>query len=160
MICTIFGSGPQISPAMNVEIITNNFKLDIYGFAGIAQTKDYNGTGLKLMNKMWATIKLNNLKTNGLNIWVYEQNETVFAGVELTGIVQPDTGLEQKSLSLAKYACFKHIGPYILIPQAGENMRAELARNGFTICFPYIEIYGHWVNDNTKLETELIMALV
>jgi hypothetical protein len=38
-------------------------------------------------------------------------------------------------------------------------MRDELKRNGFSPGFPYIEIYGHWTEDETKLETELLMSL-
>ena len=38
-------------------------------------------------------------------------------------------------------------------------MKNELKSKGFEIEFPYIEIYGHWNSDETKLEAELIMAL-
>jgi len=144
---------------MKVEIIHKNLKLDIYGFSGIAVNKDYAGTAFKLMDKMWQTVKSNNLKNKGLNIWVYEQNENVFAGVELNDSTEHNTGLEQKSITLTKYAYHKHVGPYTLLKQAGQNMRDELKGKGFEISFPYIEIYGHWTNDETKLETELLMCL-
>ena len=67
---------------MNLEIINKNFSLDIYGFSGKAMNKDYAGTAFKLMDKMWQTVRSNNLKNKGINIWVYEQHEKVFAGVE------------------------------------------------------------------------------
>jgi len=108
---------------------------------------------------MWKTVKSNNLKNKGLNIWVYEQDEKVFAGVELNDIPDQDTGLEQKTITLSKYAYHKHIGPYNLIKQAGQNMTDELKSKGYEIILPYIEIYGHWTNDETKLETELLMCL-
>lgn len=144
---------------MDLEIIDKNLRLNIYGFSGIAINKDYAGTAFKLMDRMWQTVKTNNLKNKGLNIWVYEQNESVFAGVELNGIPVQDTGLEQKSITLIKYACYKHIGPYNLIKQAGQNMTDELKSKGFETILPYIEIYGHWTNDETKLETTLLMSL-
>jgi effector-binding domain-containing protein len=144
---------------MNVEIINENLRLDIYGFSGIAVNKDYAGTAFKLMDKMWQAVKSNNLKNKGINIWVYEPNEKVFAGVELNDTPEHDTGLEQKSITLTKYAYYKHIGPYNLIKQAGQNMRDELKSKGFETILPYIEIYGHWTNDETKLETELLMSL-
>ena len=144
---------------MNVEIINEPLKLDMYGFSGIAINKDYAGTAFRLMDKMWQAVKANNLKNKGLNIWVYEQNERVFAGVELNDIPNQDTGLEQKSITLLKYAYYKHIGPYNLIKQAGQNMTAELQSKGFGTILPYIEIYGHWNNDETKLETGLLMCL-
>lgn len=144
---------------MNVEIINLNFRLNIYGFSGTALNKDYTGTAFKLMDKMWQTVKSNILKNKGLNIWVYEQDEKVFAGVELSDIPEQNTGLENKSIILAKYAYYRHIGPYNLIKQAGQNMRDELQHKGFRTIFPYIEIYGHWTNDQTKLETKLLMSL-
>jgi hypothetical protein len=144
---------------MNLEIINKDLRLEIYGFSGIAMNRDYAGTAFKLMDKMWQTVKSNNLKNKGLNIWVYEENEKVFAGVELDDIPKNNTGLEQKSITLKKYAYYKYIGSYNLIKQAGLNMRNELKDRGFAIDSPYIEIYGHWTNDETKLETELLMCL-
>ena len=144
---------------MNVEIISQPLIIHIYGFSEIALNKDYVGTAFKLMDKMWQIVKSNNLKNKGLNIWVYEQDHKVFAGVELNDIPNHDTGLEQKSITLSKYAYYKHIGPYNLIKQAGQNMTDELKRKGYETILPYIEIYGHWTNDETKLETELLMCL-
>ncbi len=144
---------------MNVEIINKNFLVDIHGFSGIAVNKDYAGTAFKLMDKMWQVVKSNNLNNKGLNIWVYEQDEKVFAGVELNGIPEHNTGLEERTITLTKYAYYKHIGPYSLIKQVGQHMRDELKRKGFETTLPYMEIYGHWTNDDTKLETELLMSL-
>ena len=144
---------------MKVEIINKNFTLDIYGFSGIAVNKDYAGTAFKLMDKMWQTVKAKELKHKGINIWVYEANEKVFAGVELFDSPNHNVELEHKVVDIAKYAYYKHIGPYNLIKQAGQNMRDELKNEGFQASFPYVEIYGHWTNDENKLETELLMSL-
>ena len=144
---------------MNIEIIHKALRLDIYGYSATAFNKDYTGTAFKLMDKTWQTTRSDNLKNKGLNIWVYEPNEKVFAGIELTEIPKHYTGLEQKSIVLAKYAYHKHIGPYNLLKQVGQNMKNELWSKGFETLYPYIEIYGHWTNDETKLETELLMCL-
>jgi len=105
--------------------------LDIYGFSGIAINKDYAGTAFRLMDKMWQEVKSNSLKHKGLNIWVYEPDEKVFAGVELYDMPEPHTKLEQKNITLIKYAYYKHIGPYHLLKQAGQNMVNELKGRGF-----------------------------
>jgi predicted transcriptional regulator YdeE len=144
---------------MSLEIINTPLSLNIYGFSGIAVNKDYTGTAFKLMDKMWQIVKSKNLKNKGLNIWVYEEDQRVFAGVELTDVLTPDTGLEKKSITLLKYAYYKHIGPYKLIRQAGQKMTDELKVKGYETILPYIEIYGHWTNDETKLETELLMSI-
>ena len=144
---------------MEVEIVHKKFELNIFGFSGIAENNDYTGAAFKLMDKLWKTVKSKNLQNKGLNIWVYEPNEYVFAGVELIHPSEHNIDLEQKNISLTKYAYYKHIGSYNLIKRAGQNIRDELAGKGLYTTFPYIEIYGHWNNDETKLETELLMSL-
>jgi hypothetical protein len=43
---------------------------------------------------------------------------------------------------------------------SGTAINKDYAGNrGFETTLPYIEIYGHWTNDETKLETELLMSL-
>jgi hypothetical protein len=144
---------------MDIKIIIKDFKLDIYGFSGTAANKDYPGKAFQLMGKMWQVVKINGLKHKGINIWVYEAKEKVFAGVELNEAPKDVTWLEQKSIHLNKYGYYKHVGPYKLLKQAGQNMRNELKYRDFEIIFPYIEIYGHWTNDESRLETELLMCL-
>jgi predicted transcriptional regulator YdeE len=144
---------------MNVEIIEKPLSLTVYGYSGIAVNKNYAATAFKLSDRMWQTVKSNNLKNKGLNIWVYEQHETVFAGVELNEVPKQNIGLEQKSITLLKYAYYKLIGPYHLIKQTVQNITDDVKRKGFQTNLPYIEIYGHWTNDETKLETELLISL-
>lgn len=143
---------------MQIEI-KENLSLELHGFSGTTLEKDYVGTAFKLMDKMWQVVKGNNLPNRGLNVWVYEPNEVVFAGVELLEVPHSDTGLEHKSIVLEKYAYYKHIGSYDLIKSVGQKMREELKDQGFTIAGPYVEIYGHWQEDGSKLETELVMGV-
>jgi len=144
---------------MNIEIITKERQFHLYGFSGTAINKDYAGTAFKLMDRMWKIVKSKALPNKGMNIWVYETNDRVFPGVELTG-ASSDTGeLEQKTVVLSKYAYYKHVGPYQLIKTVGMEMTGQLKSKGFETTLPYVEIYGHWTNDETKLETELLMSL-
>jgi hypothetical protein len=94
---------------MNLEIINKDLRLDIYGFSGIAMNKDYAGTAFKLMDKMWQMVKSNGLKHKGLNIWAYEQNEKVFAGVELLDTPKHDSGLEAKKYYPCKICILQSI---------------------------------------------------
>ena len=144
---------------MNIDIINEPLRLDIYGFSGAAVNRDYSGTAFALSGRMWTAVKSNDLKNKGINIWVYEPNDMVFAGVELDDIPPASTGLEQKTVTLTKYAYFKHIGPYGLIKQAGTNIRNEIKSRGLETCLPYVEIYGHWTGDESTSETELFMSL-
>jgi effector-binding domain-containing protein len=142
-----------------MEIIEKELRLDLFGFSGVAINKNYSGAAFKLMDKMWQAVKSNKLKNKGRNIWVYEPNEMVFAGVELDDLPSPDIGLEQKNITLRKYCYYKHIGPYHLIQQAGQSMDEEIRKRGLVKISPYVEIYGHWNNDESKLVTELFMCL-
>lgn len=130
--------------AMKLEIINKTLGLDIHGFSGRAIIGDYAGTAFRLMDKMWQRIKSNNIKNKGLNIWVYEKNEEVFAGVELIDPQPYDSGLEHKNITLNKYAYYKHMGPYSLLAKVGHDRMTEISRLGFETDLPYIEIYGHW----------------
>jgi hypothetical protein len=142
-----------------MEIITKPFALEIHGYSAIAAPKEYVETAFKLMDRMWRTVKSNNIKNKGLNIFVYDQHDEVFAGVELNDAPEPRAGLERKNIFLTKYAYHKLIGPYSLIRQTGQDMRDELKNKGLEIIPPYVEIYGHWTSDESKLETELILCL-
>lgn len=145
---------------MDIQIVTTDPRITIFGFGAIATNKDYTGTAFKLSSKMWEVIKANGLKNKGKNVWVYTTDDKVFAGVELEDqFIDNSYGLEKLSLSLEKYAYFKHVGPYNLIKQTGRNMSIELAKQGFETTLPYIEIYGHWSGDESKAETELLMSL-
>jgi len=144
---------------MTVEIFNKNFTLTLYGFSGIALNKDYVPTAFQLMDRMWKIVKSIGLKNSGLNVWVFEPGDKVFSGVELTDTPTQTHGLEQKTIMLTKYASYKHIGPYSMIKQAGQNMRNELQKMGYEPSMPYLEIYGHMTEDETLLETELLVAL-
>src|ERR1700733_1510521 len=106
---------------MEIEIITKELKLAVSGFSAIAANKNYVGTAFALMDKMWPVVKSKGLKHKGLNIWIYEPGEKVFAGVELADPFLTNTGLELKTISLTKYGYYKHIGPYSLLKQSGAN---------------------------------------
>lgn len=144
---------------IKMEIINKELQLKVFGFSGVAVNKNYGATAFALMDKMWPIVKSKGIKHKGMNIWIYESDHRVFAGVELEDPTLKDTGLESKVISLSKYAYHKHIGSYSLLKQAGDNMRDELKARGLKHILPFIEIYGHWNDDETKVETELIMAL-
>jgi len=139
--------------------INENFSIAIYGFSGTAINKNWAATGMNLMNKMWQQVKAHGMKHKGINVWVYEANDTMFAGVELEAPPKSETGLEYKKIHLPKYAHYKHIGPYNKIPETGLKVRDELDRKGIKTYLPYLEIYGHRADDVSALETELLWCI-
>ena len=144
---------------MDIQIISEPFELTLHGYSGIATTKDYVGTAFQLMDRMWKEVRSRELKNKGRNVWVFEPGDSVFAGIELESPVFEGTNLERRKMHLEKYAYFKHIGPYNLIRETGQRIRRQLFDAGFSPSHPYLEIYGHMGPDESKLETELIVAL-
>jgi hypothetical protein len=137
-------------------ILNKNFSADVYGVSGVAVKGNWADTGITLMNKMWEQVKANNLRHKGINIWVYEEDDKMFAGVELEAPPPPGTGLTLKQVRLPEYVYYKHIGPYDKIGEACALILEELRQQGVTTRFPYLEIYGHWTPDPSKLETEML----
>ena len=113
-----------------------------------------------LMDKMWKEVKSHHLDHKGMNIWVYEDNNSVFAGVELAAPPRLHTELELKKIHLPRYAYYKHIGSYGKIREIGSKVLNELNQKGIKTRLPYLEIYGHWTEDESQLETELLWCLV
>jgi effector-binding domain-containing protein len=144
---------------MAFEIINKPFHVSLYGFSGKILNKDYSGTGSRLMDPLWKELKSKEIKNKGINYWVYDKNDMLFTGVELEQDVPPDTKMELKNINLSQYAYWKHIGPYTKLKDAYSAMHNELEKRGISFYYPFLEIYGHWTNDETKLETEILFSL-
>ncbi len=116
---------------------------------------------MSLLNRVWPVVKGAGLAHDGINRVVYEADGTVFAGVVLTGGVEAPgaEGLERKTVRLTRYAVWKHVGPYHLIPVTGAAMTKALEAQGVKTGWPMVEVYGHWTNDESKLETETFVAV-
>ncbi|MHA4810452.1 GyrI-like domain-containing protein [Flavitalea flava] len=139
--------------------IKENFNLALYGITGVATNRNWAATGMMLMNKMWQQVKANNLEHKGINIWVYEEGDKMFAGVELMTPPPPGTELELKQVRMTGYVYYKHIGPYNKIAEACSRLQEELRQEGIKTHLPYLEIYGHWTENPSQLETEILWSL-
>jgi hypothetical protein len=143
---------------MNVEI-RENLTYHLYGFSGVASNFKFGEKGLELSGRMWKIVKENKLANKGLNIWVYDDQARMFCGVELESSPVNNFGMEQRDITLKKYAWYKHVGPYNLLFEANEKMRKELQKLGLKYGPPSLEIYGHYEPDPQKLETEIIYTI-
>jgi hypothetical protein len=127
--------------------------------------KGYGEEIMSLLGRVWPAIKAGSLPHDGLNRVVYDGAEggcTVFAGVVLgpgADAMPGAAGLERKTVRLTRYAVWKHIGPYHLIPATGVAMTKALEVRGERMGRPMVEVYGHWTNDESKLETETFVEL-
>lgn len=139
--------------------IRKDFNISLYGFSGVAARQDWASTGKNLMNQLWQEVRFLELPNKGINIWVYEEGYQLFTGVEL--MTPPPAGcpLVCKNVSLLRYAYYKHIGPYTEMKTTYEAAREEFKKVGIHARLPYVEIYGHWTDDPSKLETELLWSI-
>ncbi len=144
---------------MDIFIRENFNNIGLYGFSGVAVNRNWADTGMGLANKLWQEVKTNNLKHLGINVWVYESGNKMFAGVGLKEPPPPGSILELKEIHLANYAYYKHISPYDKIAEAVSKVSEELNRKRIKTGLPYLEIYGHWTEDSSKLETEMLWSL-
>lgn len=117
---------------------------------------------MALLGRVWLVIKGHNIPNDGINRVVYDEDCTVFAGVVLGSgaeAMPAAAGLEPKAVRLTRYAVWKHIGPYHLLPATGAAMTKALEAAGHRTGWPMIEVYGHWTSDESRLETETMVAL-
>jgi predicted transcriptional regulator YdeE len=143
---------------MNIEV-RENLKLHLYGFSAQVPNLKFGETGVALSGRMWDIVKKNNLPHNGINIWVYDNQSSMFSGVEIEPAHADDYGMEVRDLRLKKYAWYKHVGPYQELMEANDKMRQELQKRGLEYGPPSLEVYGHHGPDENKLETEIIYTI-
>lgn len=115
----------------------------------------------QLLDQVWAHIRGHNIEGTGHNVIVY-RNE----GTELTGGVQvpDDTPEPAAPLVLAstpggRAVRLRHVGPYARIPESIQVLFGWCADNQVPIVEPTWEIYGDWDDDETKLVTDLHVAV-
>jgi hypothetical protein len=142
---------------MDVEILDKPLEFDLSGLSGDVANFDYGGTGKRLMDEMWRRVQEKGLKHKGINFWVYDSSTYMFTGVEIDGEVGEI--LEHKPVSLKKYAYYRYVGPYSKLGEVHRGMEVNLATRGLKEIGPRVEKYGHWVEDESKLVTEVFIAI-
>lgn len=145
---------------MALQIIDTPLRIELHGFSGNVMNREYGKTGAALMDPLWKEIKSKGIKNKGINYWVYDWGEMLFTGVELDQPLPAGSKMETKHIFLPRYVSSKHIGSYSRLKETYDAMHAELAKRNLDFYFPFLEIYGHWDADESKLETDIIFSLV
>lgn len=146
---------------MNIEIVETPVRFRLHGIGGVVENERYAEVGLRLMNEMWQAVKGTKIPTTGINHWVYLPDGRMFVGVELRDPQPlPVPGpLEPLEFELGRYLKHVHVGPYQALPQRWAELKAELAVRGEVIGSPLLEVYGHYCEDSSKLETTILIGL-
>jgi predicted transcriptional regulator YdeE len=151
---------------MQPEIRTVPIEYTIFGHSSRHNpAKRFGEEIISLLNRAWPILKGGNIPNDGINRVVYDMDAggcTLFDGVVLGNgaeAIASAAGLEQKKVRLTRYAVWKHIGPYHLLPATGAAMVSALKAAGHQTGSPMVEVYGHWTSDESKLETETFVEL-
>jgi effector-binding domain-containing protein len=148
------------APEAAVRIVDQPFTRTLFGKSGRHDpAKAYGDEIIALLDQVWPKVKQPGLKTTGINHIAYGQDDSLFAGVEVTEGDAAAAGLEKRVFTLPRYATYHHVGPYSGLPQAWKLVEAEIARQGLTRAGVALEIYGHWSEDTSKLETDILIPL-
>jgi hypothetical protein len=146
---------------MKIEIVEQPIRFHLHGIQGVVANERYGEVGFRLMNEMWQVVKGAKLLTTGINHWVYLHGGTMFVGVELGSPQQaplPDP-LEPLQFELQRYMKHVHVGLYQELPQTWRELKAGLSDRGEVIGSPSLEVYGHYCDDPSKLETTILIGL-
>jgi hypothetical protein len=145
---------------MQPEIRTLPIEYTVHGCSLVHDpAKRFGEEIMSLLARVWPVLKGSDIPNDGVNRVVYDEGCTVFAGVVLGAGAEAIPGLERKAVRLTRYAAWKHVGPYHLIPVTGAAMTKALEAAGHRTGWPMVEVYGHWTSDESKLETKTFVAL-
>jgi hypothetical protein len=145
---------------MNPEIRETPFKTRLYGRTKpVLENQKPVDAMFAAMDELWGIVRGNSIPNAGLNHIVYTNAHQVFAGLEITGNVDPAWGLEPLDLVIPRYIYYRHGGAYDLLGQAYANVDAEIAAKGLVTTGLSLEIYGHWSEDPAQLITELLIGI-
>lgn len=144
---------------MEIEIRTEPFRRTLHGRAGDVEAHDYAAAGMALMGPVWEEIRGAGLSHHGINHWVYDAEDRMFAGVELKAPPAAGSRLIERTIMLPHYAYWLHVGPYDRLGAVHQAMIDEIAARGLRPVRPSLDIFGHWTDDESKLETEVLIAL-
>lgn len=120
--------------------------------------KRYGQEIVALLDRVWPVVRQRAVPNKGINWVVYEPGDRIFAGIE-SSADPAALGMEARNVHIARYATFKHIGPYSLLGQTSAEPRKAVESQGLRPSGLLIEIYGHWTSDESKLETDIVLEL-
>lgn len=145
---------------MEIQINESTLSMDLLGVSGTVEKEDFAGTGLRLMDTMWAEFaKFPNLDHSGTLVWVYLGEGRLFTGVEQSKLTVAQGALNPLQIELPRYAAHLHRGPYDSLKDVWNEMIAELKSRGESLRFPSLEIYDACSTENDVPRTRVLLGL-
>jgi len=145
---------------MELTIMNQGRTFELYGYSKIHDpNKSYGQEIIELLDRVWPEVRSKGYSHAGINHVVYDADGALFAGIGLLSPPDAESSLQKREWILQKYASYTHIGPYSLLGAAHSSIQSTLKASGESYMLPTLEIYGHWNEDESKLETEILYTL-
>ncbi len=94
------------------------------------------------------------------NVMLYKDDRPdVEVGVLVSGSFEPEGRVIASELPGGEVATANHRGDYARLGVTHDAVRDQVAAHGRELAGPRWEIYGHWREDPSKLETEVFWLL-
>lgn len=143
----------------HVEIADDTVSYLLHGCSANVPEERYAETGMRLMGELWPAIKQQNIKTKGVNHWVYLPDGTMFVGVELLNDGSTPQELQPLSFTLQRRLVHLHRGAYEKLPAKWATLKEVIVERGEAMQGPALEVYGHHSDDPELQETTIVIGL-
>jgi effector-binding domain-containing protein len=110
--------------------------------------------------EVWNFVRANGIAGAGRHVAVYlDCVMHLEVGVEVSGPIQGDGNVVPSVTPSGLVATTMHVGPYSQLGKAYDALNEWCKGHERTPAGVYWEIYGHWTDDETRLETEVFCLL-
>jgi effector-binding domain-containing protein len=108
---------------------------------------------------VWDFLRRHGIRSGGHNVVVYRatgrRDFDVEIGADVMEPFEASEGVICSATPAGLAVVVRHIGPYSKLPQAYSAALAWCSQNGYRTAGVSWEIYGHWNDDPSRLETDV-----
>jgi effector-binding domain-containing protein len=114
-----------------------------------------------LLDQVWANVRWEGTGPKGRNVMLYHDDVPhVEVGVELDQPASFGAPLVRSELPAGDVVTTVHRGPFGEVGVAHDAIHRWCAEHGVRLAGPRWEVYGHWYEDESRLETEVYWLTV
>lgn len=114
-------------------------------------------TGANGLGLVWSKIPRPKSEWIGRNVAIYHHDGNLFVGVECSDENYQVAGLERRTITIHDHILYIQKGPYSKFPDSYDQITNVFKTNAWEWGYPFMEIYGHWEEDESKLIVEILI---
>ena len=111
------------------------------------------------MDRLWATVRSQNVRTLGINHWYYGPNYELFVGVEVPEDSPIPKDLTMKEIRFDRFIRWKHTGNFSDMHLGYDELKKEIRDNGYQASGSSLEIYGHETGNRRGGDMEILIEI-